>query len=204
MAESHYQRFSRKAFEVLGEWLDLLRPEGHTPGRGSEKGHPSIDLERVVKTGILLGEAAQKQPRNSSEAAQKQLAPSLLGETFKEGGLPKKASRSRSSSSSSNLRSEDFGPKFWDLWPVGKKAAKTKCQSRWKALTDEQADLVFQDLSTKKRATRDPKWVDGFIPNPLTYLNQERWTDDWDEKIANDEAEQERVRRIIYGEDDGR
>ena len=32
--------------------------------------------------------------------------------------------------------------------------------------------------NVKDRVSRDAKWKSGFILNPQTYLNQERWNDD--------------------------
>jgi hypothetical protein len=31
----------------------------------------------------------------------------------------------------------------------------------------------------RERQRRDQRWLDGYIPNPTTYLNQERWEDEF-------------------------
>lgn len=37
-------------------------------------------------------------------------------------------------------------------------------------------DALIDDVRT--RASQDAKWLDGFVPNPQTYLNQDRWEDE--------------------------
>jgi hypothetical protein len=64
---------------------------------------------------------------------------------------------------------------WWQQYPrkVGTKAAREK----WKAKgLDAQADQLVADVQL--RAGSDRKWLDGYIPNPLTYLTQERWEDE--------------------------
>lgn len=68
MAESHGQRLTRVAAEVIGEWLEELRPSAV---KGSTE-HATKDLERVVRLAVLLRESAQKQRGSSAEAARKQ------------------------------------------------------------------------------------------------------------------------------------
>ncbi|MEY2342096.1 hypothetical protein AB4090_08315 [Acidithiobacillus sp. IBUN Pt1247-S3] len=64
---------------------------------------------------------------------------------------------------------------FWTAYP--KKIAKAGALKRWKV---QQLDAliapILADLSD--RIQRDPAWQRGFIPNPTTYLNQERWNDE--------------------------
>ncbi len=64
---------------------------------------------------------------------------------------------------------------FWDAYP--KKVAKPEAMRRWKTKRlDVLADDILHDLSD--RLSRDPAWQRGYIPNPATYLNQDRWTDE--------------------------
>jgi hypothetical protein len=63
---------------------------------------------------------------------------------------------------------------FWSAYPV--KAAGPQCLRKWRSSNlDALADTILADIAAK-RAT-DRRWLDGFIPNPHTYLNQERWND---------------------------
>lgn len=64
---------------------------------------------------------------------------------------------------------------FWEKYP--KKVAKVDCKKKWKAKRlDEKADEIISDI--EKRIALHRPWVEGFIPNPLTYINQQRWEDE--------------------------
>lgn len=65
--------------------------------------------------------------------------------------------------------------RFWEMYP--KKTGRKPCQEKWKKLKlDGHIELILGKLS--KQIKNDDQWVRGFIPNPLTYLNQERWDDE--------------------------
>lgn len=66
---------------------------------------------------------------------------------------------------------------FWSLYPV--KEAKKTCAQKWKRLgLDNIADEIIAKVGLQ--LLNDRKWVAGFAPNPLTYINQERWNDELD------------------------
>ncbi len=63
---------------------------------------------------------------------------------------------------------------FWRRYP--KKVNKIGCKKKWVAKKlDEQAERIFAYLDYVER--KDDKWKGGFIPNPETLINQERWND---------------------------
>lgn len=70
---------------------------------------------------------------------------------------------------------------FWDAYPrkVGKKPSREKWQRK---RLDAKADEIIADV--KDRMARDRRWLDGYIPNPATYLNQERWNDEVETRAA--------------------
>lgn len=64
---------------------------------------------------------------------------------------------------------------FWKLYP--KKVGKKPCHDTWKRKKlDEKAEMIIADVERRQRLDR--KWLEGFIVNPQTYLNQERWEDE--------------------------
>lgn len=65
---------------------------------------------------------------------------------------------------------------FWDLWPrTQRRVDRKKCLAKWRAARlDASADEILAHVTAMK-ATR--KWVDGFEPAPLRYLNGEQWKD---------------------------
>jgi hypothetical protein len=64
---------------------------------------------------------------------------------------------------------------FWAVYPkkVGKKPALAKWKTR---KLDAVADRLIHDVMT--RASSDDGWLRGYVPDPCTYLNQDRWEDD--------------------------
>jgi len=68
---------------------------------------------------------------------------------------------------------------FWELYP--RKRAKAKCREKWKARhLDDQADELIADVG--KRLKHDERWTSGFVPDPLTYINGDRWEDELSDK----------------------
>ena len=63
---------------------------------------------------------------------------------------------------------------FWKAWPSGpRKVAKQQCLNKWaKFNCSSNATEICRHVEAMK-ATK--AWQDGFIPMPLTYLNQQRW-----------------------------
>jgi len=63
---------------------------------------------------------------------------------------------------------------FWRRYP--KKVNRIGCQKKWIAKKlDEQSEKIFAYLDYVQK--KDDKWKGGFIPNPETLINQERWND---------------------------
>ena len=64
---------------------------------------------------------------------------------------------------------------FWEVYP--KKRAKENCRKKWKAKKlDRIADEIIADVVARKE--KDDRWLRGFILDPHTYLNGNRWEDE--------------------------
>jgi hypothetical protein len=65
---------------------------------------------------------------------------------------------------------------FWSAWPAGpRKVAKQQCLNKWATLGCARfGDRIYLHIEWMK-AQKD--WIEGFVPMPLTYLNQQRWVD---------------------------
>ncbi|RME56845.1 hypothetical protein D6779_09920 [Candidatus Parcubacteria bacterium] len=73
-----------------------------------------------------------------------------------------------------NNRSTRFND-WWSVYP--KKVGKKACLAKWKSRNlDEIADRLIDDVT--RRISQDRRWIEGYIPNPLTYINQDRWEDE--------------------------
>lgn len=64
---------------------------------------------------------------------------------------------------------------FWEAYP--NKVGKTACWRKWKTLNGNRPNIETI-LSAIKNQRESQKWKSGYIPNPLTWLNQGRWEDE--------------------------
>ena len=64
---------------------------------------------------------------------------------------------------------------FWNLYPPVRKTNKKGCMEKWQAKDlDSIADKVIGYVKTMKETKQ---WKEGFVPAPMTLINQERWED---------------------------
>jgi len=64
---------------------------------------------------------------------------------------------------------------FWSVYP--KKADKKEVKRKWAARKlDDMADALIADVGI--RVAKDSQWLSGYAPNPLTYINGDKWKDD--------------------------
>lgn len=71
---------------------------------------------------------------------------------------------------------------FWEIYP--KKTAKIEAEKKWMRIKPNE-ELSLKIIEAVKRYKKTDQWKAGYIPNPTTFLNQERWNDeipknDWD------------------------
>jgi hypothetical protein len=89
--------------------------------------------------------------------------------------INKKDCSNKNDLNNKNKRDIDRFEDFWNVYP--KKRNKAGSRDKWKLKNlDSLADQLIADVLL--RVTDDKRWVDGFIPDPLTYINQERWNDE--------------------------
>jgi len=67
---------------------------------------------------------------------------------------------------------------FWTIYP--KKTGRLAAEKKFNALKPEVQKEILNHLAIRVEA--DKGWKDGFIPLPVTFLNQGRWMDEY-EKI---------------------
>ncbi len=77
--------------------------------------------------------------------------------------------------------------KFWDAYPGGvRKVNKSACEEKWKA---KKLDAITEQIiqSVEKHKLTDQWMRDGgqYIPAPLVFINQDRWTADLDASNRN-------------------
>ncbi len=70
---------------------------------------------------------------------------------------------------------------FWSGYP--KKRKKKTARDIWKRKKlDRIANQLITDVNN--RLIRDKRWLDGFVPDPTTYLNGERWNDELESELT--------------------
>jgi hypothetical protein len=106
------------------------------------------------------------------------------------GGIGARQGDGSTSTSTSSLKPKTLTPlsgkpddmppgfaEFWQAWPKSsRKDSKTECLKRWRARhLEAESEAIIAGVLAKK-ATK--KWLDGYEPAPLTFLNQRQWLDD--------------------------
>lgn len=124
-----------------------------------------------------------------------------IGEGFSESPMPPKSDLpSSSSSSSSALKTKNLKPlsgipdvlpagfaEFWATWPKSpRKDDRAECLKRWKAKGMEADSAAIIAGVIAKKSTK--KWLDGFEPAPLTFLNKRQWLDDVADQLVDGAA----------------
>ena len=87
---------------------------------------------------------------------------------------------------------------FWQCYP--KKVKKQDARKVWKSRKlDTKADDLIADV--QKRQAKDGRWLEGFIPDPTTYLRGSRWEDELEAPRVNGSAKPD-WQQIPRGDDD--
>lgn len=87
---------------------------------------------------------------------------------------PPTYSLSLSSSSVSEKEKDKEFDQFWEAYP--KKVGKLPAHRAWHKMIDPPPiQEILKALEVQKKSKQ---WQEGFIPNPATWLNQERWNDE--------------------------
>jgi hypothetical protein len=115
---------------------------------------------------------------------------------MKEKNRLERQEKTRKTREDKNNRSsnDDRFNEWWLQYP--KKVGKKACLAIWKRRKlDSIADTLIADII--KRQASDSKWLDGFIPNPQTYLNGDRWEDEIEQGKQKCESLTDRYNRLI-------
>lgn len=81
--------------------------------------------------------------------------------------------REESANKDKVILEELFGA-FWEAYPL--KQTKKPAHLKWMHLTPMEALTIIEDVEKRKKS--DDRWLRGYIPQPLTYINQRRWEDE--------------------------
>ena len=85
-----------------------------------------------------------------------------------------RVSRAKDETAEEDKKDKDWFPEFWDCYP--KKIGKKVCAGKWKKRgLDNIGQQIVADV--KLKVQNDSQWLEGFSPNPETYINGDRWED---------------------------
>jgi hypothetical protein len=149
-------------------WIPTFTKHQVINNREAQSDLPSIDAaDEVIRNGNKDIDACRTRDLRESDASSTREV-HALGEGRKEG-----KGREGNTSTPTEVGAERF-QEFWSAYP--NKTARKVCLAKWKARKlDAGADAIIADV--KRKASEDRRWLDGFVPNPETYLNQDRWDD---------------------------
>jgi len=156
-------------------------------------------IQAKLGQSLLVSEDWIESPRLRKEAGRAQDISEKRSEAGKQGGRPKKANAFEGEKPNiviveaeakvdtkeeppiapqgGNLQDERFD-QFWSAYP--KKTGKGAAKKAW-AKINPSAALLQKILTALEWQTKSEQWTKDrgqFIPNPATYLNQERWEDE--------------------------
>lgn len=77
--------------------------------------------------------------------------------------------------------------KFWDAFPNVRKRAKPACWRKWKTINPDE-EMIEQALHAIEVFKQTSEWKRGYVPMPLTWLNQGRWEDVSEEVSINERS----------------
>ena len=76
---------------------------------------------------------------------------------------------------------------FWDAFPAVRKRAKPACWRKWKTIKPDDA-MAAHILHAVEVCKQSSDWKRGYVPMPLTWLNQGRWEDISEEVNVNEHS----------------
>lgn len=137
-----------------------------------------IELEKAHEKSIKRAEAGS---RGGTAKALKTHAPDVAIATDLPQHLPEPEPEievSEANASSPRTAPSNGFPEFWSAYPdkVGKRPAAEAYAKALKRITGPDPPGVL--LAGVERAKASRKWREGIIPNPATWLNQDRWEDE--------------------------
>ena len=154
-----------------------------------------VELMPLIGIGFLVEcdcETCAGQDASKTLAACKQNASNMLA-TCKQSAMPEKRREEREERERES-RAEILAhfEEWWLAYP--KKVEKKECSEKWMSLHRD-GDLPAPEALIEKlqhQTHEDRQWREGYIPNPLTYLNGARWEDEIDTRPTEDERETQR------------
>ena len=156
----------------IRKWMGELETAGVFSR--DEKGIFSRRMVKDERLRILRAEAGKLGGNpNLLNQTDNQDAQVLVNQPDKQKPTPSSSSSSSTSKPKSEVLSDAF-VSFWNSWPSGeRKVAKGKCAAAWKR---KNLDASITDILAHVAAMKNSEsWRGGYVPMPMTYINEARW-----------------------------
>lgn len=133
--------------------------------------HEKVDLSDLIDSGFLIADSKAIASRKQSATPETEAKTEAKTEEQKPPPIKpvkKKVTRKRV------VKQKRFR-EFYDAYP--KHVAAKSAEKQWEKMKlDDKCDMIVADI--KNRLKNHDTWIEGFIPNPKKYLEEERWTDE--------------------------
>ena len=160
----------KKLYKKSGEHSELL-PTESADSENDFSSLPSAPSETDPRLGDQNETSAHEDASGQHPPAREDSARNIRNDITPDGNIEKIITPVESAPK----YPDGFEP-FWEAYPVH--VGKKPCAVAWakKRLQGRTAEILA-DIALRKKKNR--RWLDGYYANPLTYLNQELWMDDW-------------------------
>ncbi|MEM6286611.1 MAG: hypothetical protein AAF845_05600 [Bacteroidota bacterium] len=155
---------------------DVKHSETEVKHSETENAH-IVAVKGTSETQVKHSETEAKQYRTDSDTrTQKKQNPPIVPPGGAGGGVETGKDATGNGVPGGAGRADRFA-EWWSVYPSGHKVKKKDALKKWRARKlDRIADTLIADV--QRRVAEDDKWKRGFVPNPTTYLNGDRWEDD--------------------------
>jgi hypothetical protein len=95
-----------------------------------------------------------------------------------------------------NKNQQERFDKFWAAYPIKKSIVYAR--KVWKQINPDDALLERMLAAIDMARKHDHQWLDGYIPNPSTWLNQGKWEDVIDKQERGVITANQKIGRTVY------
>lgn|GEM_PF-1247522 len=163
----------RRIVDIDGGWLLLNHAKYAAIRSEAERREYKRQWDRDNRPSGHQRSQSDRSPTQSDTVRQSDKSPTQSDES----DSPDHTNTNTNTKDQKHCASGDAPDRFEEFWSVyPSKVGKKPCRAKWKARKlDRLADTII--VNVEARIAKDQRWKDGFVPNPLTYLNQDRWND---------------------------
>ncbi len=184
---------NKTAFNSIVKDSELLRSKFIEADEGFYNERLMIEMDkRTVKSNNLSANAKQRWEKEKQKKSKCNAIASSLQMPIENENENEIVIKDVIKTKKDNKMTESHFEKFWDIYPnkVNKKKAKEKFMKL-------EVDLFESIMYALEWQTQSISWKNGYIPNPETYIYNEKWNDkpkpivnnNWNDKVISVDEE---------------